>query len=175
MDAITEPSTRDQLQEQDTWNLNGLYAAESDWQADCIALESQLQTYASFAGTLGESAARLKTCLEFDVQLSRTLEAVNTYAHLRNDEDKTHTGHQANYEKASQLLTRYQQARSFINSELMDIPEDTMRGFLNDPELEFFKYHIEKQLRFRAHTLSEKEEALLAASSEMARTPKNLF
>ena len=76
MDATTVPSTRDQVQEQDTWNLNGLYATENDWQADCIALESQLGTYASFAGTLGSSAARLKACLEFDVQLSRTLEAL---------------------------------------------------------------------------------------------------
>lgn len=175
MDATTEPWTRSQLQERDTWNLKGLYASANDWQADCIALESQLGTYASFAGTLGTSAARLKACLEFDTQLSRTLESIYTYAHLRNDEDKTHTGHQAEYEKATQLLTRYQQACSFINPELMDIPEATMRDFLNDPELEFFKYHIEKQLRFREHTLSEKEEALLAASSEMARTPQNVF
>lgn len=175
MDATTEPWTRSQLQERDTWNLKGLYASANDWQADCIALESQLGTYASFAGTLGTSAARLKACLEFDTQLSRTLESIYTYAHLRNDEDKTHTGHQAEYEKATQLLTRYQQACSFINPELMNIPEATMRDFLNDPELEFFKYHIEKQLRFREHTLSEKEEALLAASSEMARTPQNVF
>jgi len=175
MDATTEPWTRSQLQERDTWNLKGLYASANDWQADCIALESQLGTYASFAGTLGTSAARLKACLEFDTQLSRTLESIYTYAHLRNDEDKTHTGHQAEYEKATQLLTRYQQASSFINPELMDIPEATMRDFLNDPELEFFKYHIEKQLRFREHTLSAKEEALLAASSEMARTPQNVF
>lgn len=175
MDATTEPWTRSQLQERDTWNLKGLYASANDWQADCIALESQLGAYASFAGTLGTSAARLKACLEFDTQLSRTLESIYTYAHLRNDEDKTHTGHQAEYEKATQLLTRYQQASSFINPELMDIPEATMRDFLNDPELEFFKYHIEKQLRFREHTLSAKEEALLAASSEMARTPQNVF
>ncbi|TDJ49947.1 MAG: oligoendopeptidase F [Nitrospina sp.] len=175
MDATTEPWTRSQLQERDTWNLKGLYASANDWQADCIALESQLGTYASFAGTLGTSAARLKACLEFDTQLSRTLESIYTYAHLRNDEDKTHTGHQAEYEKATQLLTRYQQACSFINPELMNIPEATMRDFLNDPELEFFKYHIEKQLRFREHTLSAKEEALLAASSEMARTPQNVF
>lgn len=175
MDAITEPRTRNQIQEQDTWNLDSLYTSENDWQVDCIAVKSQLETYDSFAGTLGNSASRLKACLEFDVQLSRTLEAVVTYAHLRNDEDKTHTGHQANYEKATQLLTRYQQARSFINSELMDIPQATMQEYLNDPELEFFKYHIEKQLRFREYTLSKKEEALLAASSEMARTPQNVF
>ena len=175
MDAITDPRTRNQIQEQDTWNLDSLYTSENDWQVDCIAVKSQLETYDSFAGTLGNSASRLKACLEFDVQLSRTLEAVVTYAHLRNDEDKTHTGHQANYEKATQLLTRYQQARSFINSELMDIPQATMQEYLNDPELEFFKYHIEKQLRFREYTLSKKEEALLAASSEMARTPQNVF
>jgi oligoendopeptidase F len=175
MEAIAELITRDAIPADDTWNLDGLYRSGDTWQADFQSLESQMQQYASFQGTLGESVGQLKACLEFDTSFSRTLEKVHTFAHLRNDEDKTNNLHQSNYEKVTRLLTQYQQARSFINSEIMEIPEATMKGFLDHPDLELYKLYLERQLRYRKHTLSKKEEALLAAASEIARTPQNAF
>ncbi|MCZ6512317.1 MAG: oligoendopeptidase F [Nitrospinae bacterium] len=175
MEAIAELTTRDSIPANDTWDLDGLYASRETWQADFQSLESQLPQYASFQGTLGESAGKLKTCLEFDMAFSRTLEKVYTFAHLRNDEDKTNSSHQGRYETVTRLLTQTQQARSFINAEIMAIPDKTMQGFLNHPELELYRLYLERQLRYRSHTLSEKEEALLAASSEMARAPQEAF
>jgi len=131
MEAIAELITRDAIPANDTWDLDSLYAAGETWQADFQSLESQMQQYASFQGTLGASADKLKACLEFDMAFSRTLEKVHTFAHLRNDEDKTNDLHQGNYEKVIRLLTQYEQARSFINSEIMTIPEATMQGFLS--------------------------------------------
>ena len=175
MEAIAELTTRDAIPANDTWDLDGLYASGETWQVDFQSLESQMQQYTSFQGTLGDSAAKLKTCLEFDMAFSRTLEKVHTFAHLRNDEDKTNNLHQGNYEKVTRLLTQYQQARSFINSEIMEIPEATMQRFLDHPELELYRLYLERQLRYRKHTLSKKEEALLAATSEIARAPQNAF
>lgn len=175
MEATIELTTRDSIPANDTWDLDGLYTSGETWQADFQSLESQMQQYASFQGTLGESADKLKTCLEFDMAFSRTLEKLHTFAHLRNDEDKTNNLHQDNYEKVTRLLTQYQQARSFINSELMEIPEATMQEFLDHPDLEPYKLYLERQLRYRKYTLSKKEEALLAASLEIAHTPQNAF
>lgn len=175
MEAIAELTTRDAIPANGTWNLDGLYASGETWQVDFQSLESQMQQYVSFQGTLGDSAAKLKACLEFDMAFSRTLEKVHTFAHLRNDEDKTNNLHQGNYEKVTRLLTQYQQARSFINSEIMEIPEATMQRFLDHPELELYRLYLERQLRYRKHTLSKKEEALLAATSEIARAPQNAF
>ncbi len=175
MEATIELTTRDSIPANDTWDLDGLYASSETWQADFQSLESQMQQYASFQGTLGESADKLKACLEFDMAFSRTLEKVHAFAHLRNDEDKTNNLHQGNYEKVTRLLTQYQQARSFINSEIMEIPEATMQGFLDHPDLELYTLYLERQLRYRQHTLSKKEESLLAASSEIARAPNNAF
>ncbi len=175
MEATIELTTRDSIPANDTWDLDGLYTSGETWLADFQSLESQMPQYASFQGTLGESADKLKACLEFDMAFSRTLEKVHAFAHLRNDEDKTNNLHQGNYENVSRLLTQYQQARSFINSEIMEIPEATMQGFLDHLDLELYKLHLERQLRYRNHTLSKKEEALLAASSEIARAPNNAF
>ena len=175
MEATIELTTRDAVPASDTWDLDGLYASGETWQADFQSLESQMQQYASFQGTLGESAEKLKACLEFDMAFSRTLEKVHTFAHLRDDEDKTNNLHQGNYEKVTRLLTQYQQARSFINSEIMEIPEATMQGFLDHPDLELYKLYLERELRYRKHTLTKKEEALLAATSEIARAPQNAF
>lgn len=175
MEAIAELTTRDSIPAEDTWNLDDLYASGETWQADFKSLESQLPQYASFQGTLGGSAGKLKACLDFDMAFSRTLEKVYTFAHLRNDEDKTNSHHLGNYETVTRLLTQTQQARSFINVEIMAIPEETMQGLLDHPELELYKLYLERQLRYRKHTLSKKEEALMAASSEMARAPQNAF
>ncbi len=175
MEAIAELTTRDAIPANDTWDSDSLYASGETWQVDFQSLESQMQQYTSFQGTLGDSAAKLKACLEFDMAFSRTLEKVHTFAHLRNDEDKTNNLHQGNYEKVTRLLTQYQQARSFINSEIMEIPEATMQRFLDHPELELYRLYLERQLRYRKHTLSKKEEALLAATSEIARAPQNAF
>ncbi|MEE8206916.1 MAG: oligoendopeptidase F, partial [Nitrospinaceae bacterium] len=89
MEAIAELTTRDAIPANDTWDLDGLYASGETWQVDFQSLESQMQQYTSFQGTLGDSAAKLKACLEFDMAFSRTLEKVHTFAHLRSDEDKT--------------------------------------------------------------------------------------
>ncbi|GJL77183.1 MAG: peptidase [Nitrospinaceae bacterium] len=175
MDAKVELATRDEISEDSKWDLSGLYSADKAWQNEFKALESEVKGYAAHQGTLGNSAAALKACLEFDMGISRSLEKLYTFAHLKNDEDKTNNIHQGNFERIVRLASQVGQAGSFIQSEIMAIPETRMQEFLQDKELEFFKVHLEKILRYRQHTLSEKEEALLASTAEMARAAREGF
>jgi len=175
MDAKVELVTREEISEDSTWDLSGLYSASEAWQKEFATLEIESQGYAAHQGKLGDSTAALKACLEFDMSMSRTLEKLYTFAHLRNDEDKTHTIHQENFERVVRLSTQISQARSFIESEIMSIPESRINDFLQDAELEFLKLHLERMLRYRQHTLSEKEEALLASSAEIARAAREGF
>ncbi len=175
MDAKVELETREEISEDSKWNLSGLYSVGDAWQEEFNALENDAKEYALHRGKLGTSAQALKACLEFDSTVSRKLDKLYTYAHLKNDEDKTNSFHQGNYERTVRLATQLSQAGSFIKSEIMAIPETVMNEFLQSQELEFFKYHLERILRYRKHTLSEKEEALLASSAEMARAAREGF
>jgi oligoendopeptidase F len=175
MEAKVNPVTRKDITEKAKWNLDGLYLKESLWQEDIKKLKKDLAGYESFRGTLASSAGNIKSCLDFDNNISRTIEKLYTYAHLRNDEDKTHSKNQSNFEKVVHLHTLVAQANSYIPSELMAIPEDRMNQFLEDTELSFYKLHLERILRYRKHTLSEKEEKLLASSAKIARTARDAF
>ena len=167
--------TREDISEEAKWDLNGLYLQESLWHEDFKKLESDLTGYESFKGTLASSATNIKACLEFDIDISRRIEKLYTYAHLRNDEDKTHSQNQSNFEKIVHLNTLAAQTNSFISSELTSISEDQMNHFLENAELSFYKIHLERVLRYRKHTLSEKEEKLLASASKIARTARDAF
>ena len=175
MDAKTESLTRDEVSVESQWDLTGLYSFDDVWNTELTELEAEIEKYASFAGTLGESALKLKACLEFDMNFSRKLEKLYTFSHLKNDEDKTNSLYQGNFEKVMMLVNEASRASSFIQSEIMSIPGDTMQEFLADKELEFYRFHLEQVLRYRDHTLSEKEEALLAASGEMGRGMRDAF
>ena len=98
MDAKTGNLARDEVPVESQWDLAGLYSSDDDWNAELTALEGEIEIYASFAGTLGESSLKLKACLEFDMNFSRKLEKLHTFAHLKNDEDKTNSLYQGNYE-----------------------------------------------------------------------------
>ena len=175
MDAKTGTLTRDEVAVESQWDLTGLYSSDDVWASELTEFEAGIEKYASFAGTLAESALNLKACLEFDMNFSRQLEKLYTFAHLKNDEDKTNSLYQGNFEKVMRLVNEASQASSFIRSEIMSIPDDKMSAFLADKELEFYRFHLEQVLRYRDHTLSEKEEALLAASGEMGRGMRDVF
>ncbi|PIQ96603.1 MAG: oligoendopeptidase F [Nitrospinae bacterium CG11_big_fil_rev_8_21_14_0_20_56_8] len=175
MVATTEPLTRETFPAEALWDLSGLFPADDRWNAEFAELESMLPGYEKLRGTLGRSAGNLQACLEFDMNLMRKLDKVYTYAHLRTDEDKTRTADQERYDRAMRLVTRISQARSFMDSEIMSIPRETMGAFLDAEELKFYRLHLERILRHREHTLSEKEESILAASSEIARAARNGF
>ena len=175
MDAKAGTLTRDEVAVESQWDLTGLYSSDDVWASELVEFEAGLEKYASFAGTLAESALKLKACLEFDMNFSRQLEKLYTFAHLKNDEDKTNSFHQGNFEKVMRLVNEASRASSFIRSEIMSIPDDKISAFLADKELEFYWFHLEQVLRYRDHTLSEKEEALLAASGEMGRSMRDAF
>jgi oligoendopeptidase F len=175
MDGRTEIPTRSEVPLDSQWDLTGLYSSDDIWSEELVALEIEVEKYASFAGSLNESVFKLKACLEFDMNFSRQLEKLYTFSHLKNDEDKTNNVYHGNFEKVMMLVNKASEASSFIRSEIMSIPEDRMSEFLAKKELEFYKYHLEQILRYRDHTLTEKEEALIAATGEMGRGMRDAF
>ena len=146
----------------DTWDLALLYPTPEDWAADFTRLQEQFPRFAEFKGRIGQSAANLHQCLEFDKELSLRVERLHQYASLRVSEDSANAGSLKREAELQNLLTKIAEASSFISPEIQAIDDPAFDAFLADPLLAQWRIALRKIRRLRPHTLSEPEERIMA-------------
>ncbi|CAD78748.1 MAG TPA: oligoendopeptidase F [Rhodopirellula baltica] len=173
--AATKLLTRDEVAASDCWDLSSLYESQEGWQADFDTLTSKIDTFETYRGRLGESAQVIREFLDFDGEFDRMAERCGTYAFLRTTENQSDSDHQARKSRFQNLAVKASQASSFVRPELLSIEPEKMESFLNDPVLEPYKLLLERIVRYRPHTLTDREERLLAMQGEMAGAAGNAF
>jgi len=165
---------RREVREEDTWNLSSLFESDEDWERGFSQLEELIPTYETFRGQLG-SAEKLAACLKFDADFDRLAERLGVYAFLRTAEDQTNSDYQRMQGRFQNVSTRAGQAASFIRPEILSIPDGQMQQILSTNELEPYRLYLERMLRYRPYTLSDKEEKLLAMQGEMSQAAPRTF
>ena len=159
----------------DTWDLSRLFASDEEWEAAFAVLAAKVNGYPQYRGRLGESAAVLAECLKFDSDLDRLGERVGTYAFLRETEDVANPKYQGLKARYLGVAALAMEANSFIRPELLALPDEVLAKYLADPILADRKLAIERVVRTKPHTLSDREERLLALQMEAAQTPREAF
>ena len=158
----SEILTREQVAAADTWDLTPLYPTPEAWSEDLADLQRRYAEIAQFKGRLGESAAVLRECLEFDKTLDLQIERLNHYASLRGSEDSSDDGNLRRESMLENLLTKIGEAHAFLSPEIQAIDDAQFARYLADPVLEPWIISLKKLRRTKPHTLSEREERLLA-------------
>lgn len=166
---------RSKVKPEDTWDLSSLYATDDAWEKGFKKLEKMFPKYETFRGRLGESAKVLAECLDFDEEFERLAERVGTYAFLKTTEDQGDSTYQRMQGRYQFVAVKASQAASFIRPEIMAIPAAKMKKFLAAAELAPYKLLLERMLRYQPHTLSDKEERLIAMQGEMAGAASKAF
>ncbi len=166
---------REQIPESCRWDLSPLFKDDAEWEDRFRSLERDLPEYGQFRGQLALSAARLERALRFDLGISRRLDRLYTYAHLRNDEDKTHPHHASLFQRALTLSTRVSEESSFLAPEIQAIPPDLMKSFLKEDILKPYEFLLFKILRHRPHTLPVESERILAMTGDLAQSSSQFF
>jgi len=167
---------RQELPRQYTWNLESVYADESRWEEDFRLVKERIPRLASLSGSLDQSPQRLLDCLTLRDETSKLLERLLVYARMRKDEDNGNSRYQALADRAAMLATELSSATAFIVPEILSIPEEKLRGFLDaEPGLALYEHHLDELLRQRPHVRSTEVETLLAQSHEVSRTPDNVY
>ncbi len=159
-----------------TWDLRELFAGESAWEAEFAALDAALAEVAPFQGRLGESAATLARCLDMVEQLRARLMRVSTFAYLRNAQDGTDPAHQAASARVGALAARLGASVSFVDSETLALPDDTLARFLaEEPALAPHRVSLERLIERKPHRLGAETEGVLAALGEVLGAPYAIY
>lgn len=166
---------RTKVKAADTWNLATLFQSDAQWETAFKEWTARIPQYAQYSGRLGESAAVLAKCLQLDADIDRAGEHLGVYAFLKTAEDQGNSDYQRMKGRYQHAATQASEASSYIRPEIMAIPAETMEAFLAAEELREWRLALERLLRFRPHTLSSKEEQLLAMQGQMSEASNQIF
>ena len=175
MSKVKKLPPRSAVKPSDCWDLASLFKSDGQWETAFKKWEAEIPRYTQFAGRLGESAATLAACLDFDLKLDRAGERLGTYAHLKTAEDQANSAYQRMLGRYQHAASNAAQAGSYIRPEIMAIPAAKMKKFLAAPQLAPHRLTLERLLRYKPHTLGKSEEKLLAMQSQMAETANQVF
>jgi oligoendopeptidase F len=175
MPRIKSLPRRSQVKAVDTWDLSSLFANDEAWEAAFAKWEKQIGGYARHRGKLGESPKSLAACLKFDIDFDRAGERLQTYAFLKSAEDTANSDYQRMLGRWRNAASRAAQEASFIRPEILAIPQAKMKKFLAAKELAPYRLLLDRLSREWPHTLSDREEKLLAMQSEMAGAAGQVF
>jgi len=166
---------RSEVKLSDCWDLSSLFPNDDAWEKTFTKWEKQIDGYARFQGTLAKGADRFVAALAFDLEMDRLGERLGTYAFLKTAEDAANSTYQRMHGRLLGAMSRASQAASYLRPEILAVPKATMTTLLADRRLKPYRLMLERLLRYRPHTLSRKEEKLLAMQTEMAQAAGQAF
>ncbi len=155
-----------------TWNLDDLFPSMAAWETELAALPGAFSSVTMYQGKLGEGPASLLACLQAEEALHCRFMRVTGYAQLRNAEDGSNPVNQANAARAAALGAEMAAAVSFIESEILSLPEGQVASYLAaEPALATYRPALEVLLERRPHQLHPETETALASLGEVFGAP----
>jgi len=158
------------------WKLEDLYSSDAAWNKAKQELVAQFDEITKYQGKLAGSASDLLACLEFNSRVSKEFGRLYSYAHMKSDEDTRNSNYLAMEQEMQQLSTDYSSKAAFITPEIAEMDKDKIDKFIEQKRgLKIYKMALYDIQRMKAHTLSEKEEKILAEASLLASGPSTIY
>ena len=167
---------RDDIAQEYKWDLESIFPSDEDWENSYTTLQRRLPELEALKGTLAQNGQALLAVLQKRDELFEGLESLFVYASMRKDEDTTNSKYQGMYDRAMQLVVSASTIASYIEPEILAIPQTTLDRFVQDtPGLGVYKHQLDDLNRKRPHVRSAEVEAILAAAGEISDAPDSIF
>jgi oligoendopeptidase F len=175
MTTTSQIPARSEIPEADTWDLTHLFKTEEEYRSLFSALNDRYPKIADFKGHLSGSPDTLLDCLEYEKELDQMTERLQHFAGLKNAEDSSDSNNLSRRAELTNLLTKVNEATSYIAPEIQSISDDLFQKFLDDPVLTNWKIRLSKVRRYKPHTLSVAEERLLTLGAPVIHGHSETF
>lgn len=166
---------RSQIDPKFKWAIDEMCPSAGEWDREIEDFKKGLGKIDAFPGSLNKGAEQVKKCLESRMNLLRKLDHLFTYAHLKHDEKTDDSAWRGRYDIARAAWAEIMARFSFLEPELLSLPEDDFQTLLEAKELKHFRRYLERLSAERAHILSEKEERLLASLGPVINASGEIF
>ncbi|MDD6332997.1 MAG: oligoendopeptidase F [Clostridia bacterium] len=167
---------RSEIDNEFKWAVNDLYSTDEVWEKDYRKVCEDAGQPGKYKGHIGDSADNLYNALKEYENAEYVAEKVYVYAFMKYYEDTGNATYQEMSGKAQIAVMKVSEKYAFLEPELVSIPEEKLAEFFKcNEKLAEYRHFIEDCLAQKEHTLSEKEETLLAKASQMSTVPNEVF
>jgi len=174
--TYSQNTERKDVPEKFKWDNSILYKNVEEWQKDRESIEKEIEKISSFKGILGESSENFYNLLRLYFDIYKSYYKLTDYSFRTADEDVRISANQSLNQQASTLGTKFSEASSFISPEILSIDPAKIKQFFEEKkELNEFKFYIDDILRLKEHTLTAREEELLASAGMVTSTPSEVY
>ena len=158
------------------WNLNDLYTDDAAWEKRKKEMDSKLEGFAGFKGSITRDAKTLADALEARTTVEMELLRLSSYANKRSDVDMRDPHALEMKQSVGTLKTRFNQATSFYQPEILKADKQKIDLFVaKEKRLAPYDRYLKDTLRSAPHTLDESGEKILATSGLISNTASTLY
>ena len=176
MSSKNELLERSEIQKEDQWDLESMFANLDEWNLDYNKAKEMGENFESYKGKVVESSENLLNTLVDQGELIRKTSHLYSYARMRLDEDTRKASSQELADRAMGLFVEVQDKISFVTPEILSLDEEKLESFIQEePKLELYRKYLANIVRQREHVLSPREESILAQMGEVANAPEKIF
>lgn len=166
---------REEVNLNETWDLTTIYQNDEAWELEFETLSKDINEISKYNSNMLESIENVKNTLKLNNSLSNRLSKLYTYAHLKSDENTANSKYQIYSAKMRNLISEYSEKSTFVNLSLLELSKEKVEEYFSSDELKEYAFFVETLLKSKEHTLSKKEEELLASLSQISSTTYNTF
>ncbi|MET0261516.1 MAG: oligoendopeptidase F [Rariglobus sp.] len=176
--ADTKPATRNraEIDAGFKWDFAPIYADWNAWEQGMKDMEAKMDTFAALKGTLKDGPDVVLKAYRLYDEIGIIQYRAYRYPQLQRDTDTRNQEIAGKLQRVQALFAKFGTATAWFNPELLAIPEDTMRGWLDSTaELSPYRFTILDAYRQQKHVLDEKGEKLLSFATRFNETPRSVY
>ena len=166
---------RSEIDDEFKWAVNDIYSSDESWNADYEKIMDMAAKPSRYCGVIADSYENLYGVLKEISDSDYIVERVYVYAFMKYYEDTANPTYQAMSGKAQVAAVKMSEKYAFAEPEILAMDEKILAEYMQHDELKLYQTMIDDMLSQKEHTLSEKEELLLAKASQVMSVPDEVF
>ena len=167
---------RSKIPDRFTWNLTDIYPDWATWEQSSQDLEAKVAEYAAMRGTLAKGPEALLSAFRLSEAMGQIAGKVAAFASMSHDEDQRDNAIAARRQQVDILIANWIESAAWFKPELLEIPLDTIRKWLEDVEaLRIYRFAIEDLYRQQEHVLDSAGERLMSLTMRVGRSATDSY
>lgn len=167
---------RKEINDKYKWDLSKIYNSEEEVSSDITKVRELTKDYGKYKGKITSNSDTLLSATEDYFKISRLLDKLIVYSHMKFDEDKAVSKSEEIMGKIDKIADEVSEHLAFYTPEVLgEEYEKVQKYIIENKQLDKYTFMFEDLFRDKEHILSLEQEQMMARLGEVLSSPENTF